>query len=86
MNISVELTFTPLHDLYKDRIKNFILDLRSGGFTISETPLSTQLYGTYDKLMPFLMKTIKTALNEKEKGIMHLKIFNADRSNYVSDF
>lgn len=86
MNISVELTFTPLHDLYKDRIKNFILDLRSGGFTISETPLSTQLYGTYDKLMPFLMKTIKTALNENEKGIMHLKIYNADRINYVSDF
>ena len=86
MNISVELTFTPLHDQYKDRIKNFILDLRSGGFTISETPLSTQLYGTYDKLMPFLMKTIKTALNEKEKGIMHLKIYNADRSNHVSDF
>ena len=36
MNISVELTFTPLHDQYRDRIKNFILDLRSGGFTISE--------------------------------------------------
>ena len=86
MNISVDLTFTPLHEHYKDRIKNFILDLRSGGFTISETPLSTQLYGTYDKLMPFLMKTIKTALNEKEKGIMHLKIYNPDRSNYVSDF
>jgi hypothetical protein len=36
--------------------------------------------------MPFLMKTIKTALGEEEKGIMHLKIYNADRSSYVSDF
>lgn len=86
MNISVELTFTPLHDQYRHRIKNFILDLRNGGFTISETPLSTQLYGPYDTLMPFLTKTIKTALGEKEKGIMHLKIYNTDRSNYVSDF
>ncbi len=86
MNISVELTFTPLQDQYRDRIKNFIIDLRSGGFTISETPLSTQLYGPYDALMPFLMKTIKTALGEEEKGIMHLKIYNADRSSYVSDF
>ena len=86
MNISVELTFTPLHDQYRDRIKNFIIDLRSGGFTISETPLSTQLYGPYDALMPFLMKTIKTALGEEEKGIMHLKIYNADRRSYVSDF
>ena len=86
MNISVELTFTPLHNQYRERIKNFILDLRSSGFTISETPLSTQLYGTYDALMPFLMKAIKTALGEEEKGIMHLKIYNVDRRSYVSDF
>ena len=86
MNISVEITFTPLHDQYRERIKNFIFDLRTGGFTISETPLSTQLYGPYDTLMPFLTETIKTALSQEEKGIMHLKIFNSDRSDYVSDF
>ena len=86
MNISVEITFTPLHDQYRERIKNFIIDLRTGGFTISETPLSTQLYGPYDTLMPFLTETIKPALSQEEKGIMHLKIFNSDRSDYVSDF
>ena len=86
MNISVEITFTPLHDQYRERIKNFIIDLRTGGFTISETPLSTQLYGPYDTLMPFLTETIKTVLSQEEKGIMHLKIFNSDRSDYVSDF
>ena len=86
MNISVEITFTPLHDQYRERIKNFIIDLRTGGFTISETPLSTQLYGPYDTLMHFLTETIKTALSQEEKGIMHLKIFNSDRGDYVSDF
>lgn len=86
MNISVEITFTPLHNQYRERIKNFIIDLRTGGFTISETPLSTQLYGSYDALMPFLIQAIKTALKEEEKGIMHLKVFNSDRSDYVSDF
>ena len=86
MNISVEITFTPLHDQYRERIKNFIIDLRTGGFTISETHLSTQLHGPYDTLMPFLTETIKTALSQEEKGIMHLKIFNSDRSDYVSDF
>ena len=86
MNISVEITFTPLHNQYRERIKNFIIDLRTGGFTISETPLSTQLYGPYDTLMPFLTETIKTALSQEEKGIMHLKIFNSDRGDYVSDF
>ena len=86
MNISVEITFTPLHNQYRERIKNFIIDLRAGGFTISETPLSTQLYGSYDAIMPFLTETIKTALGEEEKGVMHLKLFNSDRSDYVSDF
>ena len=86
MNISVEITFTPLHNQYRERIKNFIIDLRASGFTISETPLSTQLYGSYDALMPFLTQKIKTALEEEEKGIMYLKIFNSDRSDYVSDF
>jgi len=86
MNISVEITFTPLDNQYRERIKNFIIDLRAGGFKISETPLSTQLYGSYDALMPFLTKTIKTTLGKEEKGIMHLKIFNSDRSDYVSDF
>ena len=33
-----------------------------------------------------LTETIKTALSQEEKGIMHLKIFNSDRSDYVSDF
>ncbi len=86
MNISVEITFTPLHNQYRERIKNFIIELRTGGFTTSETPLSTQLYGSYDALMPFLTQTIKIALKEEEMGIMHLKIFNSDRSDYVSDF
>jgi len=86
MNISVEITFTPLHDQYRERIKNLIINLQTGGFTISKTPLSTQLYGPYDTLMPFLTETIKTALSQEEKGIMHLKIFNSDRSDYVSDF
>ena len=86
MNISVEITFTPLHDRYRECIKNFIIELRTGGFTISETPLSTQLYGSYDAIMPFLTETIKTALGEEEKGVMHLKVFNSDRSDYVSDF
>lgn len=86
MNISIEVTFTPLQDQYREDIKKFITDLRSGGFTIAETPLSTQLYGPYDTLMPFVMNSIKTALSTQEKGIMHLKIYNTDRSDYVSDF
>ncbi|MCH1385199.1 MAG: hypothetical protein L7U61_02720 [Flavobacteriaceae bacterium] len=86
MNISVEITFTPLHDKYKAHIQDFITNLRTGGFTISETPLSTQLYGSYDELMTFLTTQIKTALSKEEKAVMHLKLFNANRSDYVPSF
>ena len=58
--------------------------MRTGGFTISETPLSTQLYGSYDALMPFLIQTIKLPLRKK-KGNHAPKNIQFNRSDYVSD-
>jgi uncharacterized protein YqgV (UPF0045/DUF77 family) len=45
MDISVELTLTPLQDDYEPLIKDFIKSLRDSDFKIIETPLSTQVYG-----------------------------------------
>ena len=45
MDISVELTLTPLKDDYESVIKDFIKSLRKSEFKIIETPLSTQIYG-----------------------------------------
>lgn len=86
MNISVELTLTPLQDNYEPAIIDFIKKLRASGLTILENPLSTQVYGDYDKVMEVLNKEMKTALESVERGLLYIKIVKSDRSEYAADF
>ncbi|MDA7810375.1 hypothetical protein N8978_02860 [Flavobacteriaceae bacterium] len=86
MDISVELTLTPLQDDYEPLIKDFIKSLRDSDFKIIETPLSTQVYGDYKKVMNFINDELyKTFLNSKSI-IMNMKIIKSDRSDYVPNF
>lgn len=86
MNISVELTLTPLQDNYEPAIIDFIKKLRASGLTILENPLSTQVYGDYDKVMEVLNKEMKIALESVERGLLYIKIVKSDRSEYAADF
>lgn len=86
MKISVELTLTPLQDNYEPAILNFIKKLRASGLTIKENPLSTQVYGDYDKVMDLLNKEVKTAFEDIERGLIYIKIVKSDRSDYAADF
>jgi uncharacterized protein YqgV (UPF0045/DUF77 family) len=86
MNISVELTLTPLQDDFEPAIINFIKELRASGLTIIENPLSTQVYGDYDTVMSLLQKEMKIALMAIENGLLYIKIVKSDRSNYEPHF
>ena len=86
MNISVELTFSPLQDDFEQHIIGFIKKLRDSGLTILENPLSTQVYGPYDKVMGVLNTEIKTAFELMEKGLLYMKIVKSDRSTYEPHF
>ena len=86
MDISVELTLTPLKDDYETVIKDFIKSLRKSEFKIIETPLSTHIYGDYKKLMSFLNDSIYNTFLNSESIIMNMKIIKSDRSNYVPNF
>jgi len=86
MNISVELTLSPLQDNYEELIIGFIQKIRASGFTVLENPLSTQIYGDYDDIMKLLNREIKLALELMENGLMYIKIVKTDRSNYEPDF
>jgi len=86
MKISVELTFTPLHDDFEPPIIDFIKKLRESGLTIKETPLSTQVYGDYDEVMKILSKEVKIAFQAVEKGLMYIKIVKSDLSDYEPHF
>ena len=86
MDISVELTLTPLKDDYEPIIKDFIKSLRKSEFKIIETPLSTQVYGDFKDLMSFLNDSIYNTFLNSENIIMNIKIVKSDRSNYVPNF
>ncbi|MGB3773969.1 MAG: thiamine-binding protein [Leeuwenhoekiella sp.] len=86
MNISVELTLTPIQDDYEPAIIAFIKSLRESDLTVLENPLSTQIYGDYDKVMTLLQKEMKTALEAVERGLLYIKIVKSDRSTYEPHF
>ncbi len=86
MNISVELTLVPLQDNFEEPIIKFIQQLRTSGFTIMENPLSTQIYGDYDSLMPYLTSEIKTAFKNEDNVLLNMKIVKSDRSNYDRNY
>jgi len=86
MDISVELTLTPLQDDFEPAIIDFIRNLRASGLTVLENPLSTQIYGDYDLVMEVLQKEIKTALKAVDNGLLYIKIVKSDRSDYEPHF
>ncbi|WP_209401735.1 YkoF family thiamine/hydroxymethylpyrimidine-binding protein [Pseudozobellia sp. WGM2] len=86
MNISVELTFSPLQEDFEQHIINFIKKLRASGLTVLENPLSTQVYGDYDEVMKILQAEIKEAFELMERGLMYMKLVKSDRSEYEPHF
>jgi uncharacterized protein YqgV (UPF0045/DUF77 family) len=86
MQLSVELTLTPLKDDFETPIKDFIRQLRATGFKVIETPLSTQIYGEYDLLMQCLTEEIKTIFKDEQAVVLHIKMYKGNRSEYVPSF
>ena len=86
MNISVELTLTPLQDDFEPHIINFIKNLRASGLTVLQNPLSTQVYGSYDTVMQIIQAEMKDTLQALENGLLYLKIVKSDRSDYEPHF
>ena len=86
MKISVELTLATLKSSYIPTIKNFIQSLRNTDYIVIENPLSTQIYGDYDKVMSSLIPLIKSTFAKEEAVMLHLKLVKGDRSQYEPDF
>lgn len=86
MQISVELALTPLQDDFEAPVKTFIKKLRSSGLTVLENPLSTQVFGDYDKVMEFLTKEVRETFQASDHVILTMKIVKGNRSDYAADF
>ena len=86
MYISIDLTLLPLQNDYEIHVINFIKALRNSNFTVLENPLSTQIYGDYDTLMPFLNEQIKISFKNQDMCVLTMKIVKNDRSQYEPHF
>lgn len=86
MKISVELTLMPLQQDFETPIIDFIKRLRNSKFKVLENPMSTQIYGDYDELMPYLTNEIKATLAQQENAVLNVKIVTSDRSTYEPNF
>ncbi|MFH4966791.1 YkoF family thiamine/hydroxymethylpyrimidine-binding protein [Gaetbulibacter sp. M240] len=86
MNISVELTLSPLTDDYESIIIRFIKKLRASKLKVLENPLSTQVYGDYDTVMTVLKEEIKETFILMEHGVLFMKLVTTDRHDYEPDF
>lgn len=86
MQISVELTLTPIQDNFEPAIIQFIKALRDSSLTVKENPLSTQVYGDYDEVMQVLQNEMKVALEAIERGLLFIKIVKSNRADYEPHF
>ncbi|SDQ08831.1 thiamine-binding protein [Flagellimonas zhangzhouensis] len=86
MNISVELTLSPLQDNFEPPIIDFIKKLRASGLTVLENPLSTQVYGEYDAVMELLHNEIKESFENLDHVVLTMKLVKSDRSEYEPHF
>lgn len=86
MQISAELALTPLQDDFEAPVKNFIRKIRSSGLTVMENPLSTQIYGDYDKIMEFLTEEVREAFQASDHVLLTIKLVKGNRSDYAADF
>lgn len=86
MEISVELTLLPLQKDFEPPIKSFIQQLRNSDFEVIENPLSTQIYGAFETLMPFLTQQVKTTFEGCDHVVLQMKVVKSNRSQYVPNF
>ena len=86
MEVSVDLTLSPLQDDYEDQIIAFIKRLRASNFRVIENALSTQIFGEYDAVMSFLNAEIKRSFEAVDIAVLTMKIVKTNRSDYEPDF
>ncbi|MGB5237616.1 MAG: hypothetical protein WBM43_08120 [Flavobacteriaceae bacterium] len=86
MEVSVEITFSPLQDDFEEHIIRFIKNLRASGLIVIENPLSTQVFGEYDLVMNILHREIKKSFEELNHGLFYIKLVKTNRSEYEPYF
>lgn len=85
MQVSVEISYYPLHDEYIPPIKDFIERINQNKKLLAKTNgMSTQVFGEYEEVMSSLTKEIKASF-ELPHSVFILKIINADLNVFIPE-
>ncbi len=80
MNVSVDISYYPLKEEFKQPVLDFIHRLQDyKELELIRNGISTQVFGKYDEVMKILTKEIKKSF-ELPHSIFVLKIINTDLS------
>jgi uncharacterized protein YqgV (UPF0045/DUF77 family) len=81
MEASIDISYYPLSDSYKDFIVEFILSLKKNhpNLNIETNGFSTQIFGEYDQIMSIFQNEIRHSL-EKHKCVFAIKLAPGTRT------
>lgn len=79
MFVSVELSFFPFADDYKDPVRAVVQRLQAGGLEVHAGRMSTHVFGEFDQVMQLLSDTMRWAFEAYGSSVFTAKIVNGDR-------
>ncbi|WP_296936248.1 thiamine-binding protein [uncultured Marinobacter sp.] len=79
MYLSVQLSWYPLNEEYKEPIRNLITRLEQTGLEVYPGRMSTEIFGDYDEVMSVLSDTMKWSFETYGKSVFVAKIMEGDR-------
>ncbi|MEE3169587.1 MAG: thiamine-binding protein [Pseudomonadota bacterium] len=79
MYLSVQLSWYPLNEEYKEPIRNLIARLEQTGLEVYPGRMSTEIFGDYDEVMSVLSDTMKWSFETYGKSVFVAKIMEGDR-------
>ncbi len=80
MKTSIDISYYPLNQEFRQPIKNFIASLeQQDNISVRSNSMSTQVFGEFDDVMSSVTECIKNAFELPESTFV-LKIINMDRN------
>ena len=77
MKVAVDISLYPLNDEFLPPIQDVIRRLNQhDGITVTTNPMSTQIRGDYDVVMPILSAEIRKTFENVPKAVFAIRILN----------
>ncbi|GAA3962913.1 YkoF family thiamine/hydroxymethylpyrimidine-binding protein [Allohahella marinimesophila] len=79
MYLSVQLSYYPLSEDYKPRIKALIERLEQSGLEVYSNQMSTQIFGEFDKVMQVFSDALRWSFDTYGKAVFTANFIEGDR-------